>query len=141
MERQARHVISINSYADLFATYAFSAMQSDDMDTNMLRRSVEALVNCQHSTNLSVLMAVELMLARREIAISGSKILTDASKDSLRSVPFSADSRFGGKISEIHQQKLIADTVSQKPGTSQSQSSQFRTPRVPRKIRLHKGFP
>ena len=134
MERQARHVISINSNADLFATYAFSAMQSDDMDTNMLRRSVEALVNClKHSTNLSVLMAVELMLARREIAISGSKILTDASKDSLRSVPFSADSLFGGKISEIHQQKLIADTVSQKSGTSQSQSSQFRTPRVPRK--------
>ena len=66
MERQARHVISINSYADLFATSAFSAMQSDDMDTNMLRRLVEALVNClKHSTNLSVLMAVELMLARR----------------------------------------------------------------------------
>ena len=72
-------------------------------------------------------MAVELMLARRELAISGSKILTDTSKDSLRSVPFSADSLFGGKISEIqeansetHQQKLIVDSVSQKPGTSQS---------------------
>ena len=150
MERQARHVISINSYADLFATSAFSAMQSDDMDTNMLCRLVEALVNClKHSTNLSVLMAVELMLARRELAISGSKILTDASKDSLRSVPFSADSLFGGKISEIqkansetHQQKLIADSVSQKPGTSQSQSSQFRTPRVPiKKQDSKKDFP
>lgn len=141
MERQARNVISINSYADLFATSAFSAMQSDDMDTNMLRRLVEALVNClKHSTNLSVLMAVELMLARRELAISGSKILTESSKDSLRSVPFSVNSLFGGKISEIqkansetHQQRLIADSVSQKPGSSQSQSSQFRTPRVPRK--------
>ena len=68
----------------------------------------------QTLSNLSVLMAVELMLARRELAISGSKILTDASKDSFRSVPFSADSLFGGKISEIqkanseaHQQKLI----------------------------------
>ena len=49
-ERQARHVTSINSYADLFATFTFSAMQSDDMDTNMLRRLVEALVNClKHS--------------------------------------------------------------------------------------------
>ena len=77
MEHQARHVISINSYADLFATSAFSAMQSDDMDTNMLCRLVEALVNClKHSTNLSVLMAVELTLARRELAISGSKILS-----------------------------------------------------------------
>ena len=59
MERQARNVISINSYADLFATSAFSTMQSDDMDTNMLRRLVQALVNClKHSTNLSFLMAV-----------------------------------------------------------------------------------
>ena len=115
----------------------------------MLRRLVEALVNClKHSTNLSVLMAVELMFARRELAISGSKILTDASKDSLRSVPFSADSLFGGKISEIqkanwtHQQKLIADSVSQKPGTSQSQSSQFRTPRFSRKKQdSKKDFP
>lgn len=139
MERQARNVISINSYADLFATSAFSTMQSDDMDTNMLRRLVQALVNClKHSTNLSFLMAVELMLARRELAISGSKILTESSKDSLRSIPFSVNSLFGGKISEIqkansetHQQKLIADSVSQKPGSSQS--SQFRTPRVPRK--------
>ena len=40
------------------------------------------------------------MLARRELAISGSKILTDASIDSLRSVHFSADSLFGGKISD-----------------------------------------
>ena len=123
------------------STSAFNAMQSDDMDTNMLRRLVEALVNClKHSTNVSVLMAVELMLAKRELTISGSKILTDASKDSLRSVPFSADSLFGGKMAEIqkvnsetHQQKLIADSVSQQPGPSQSQSSQFRTPRVPRK--------
>ena len=52
-------------------------------------------------------MAVELMLARRELAISGSKILTDTSKDSLRSVPFSADSLFGGKISERLTQRLI----------------------------------
>ena len=141
MECQARHIISINLYADLFATAAFIVMQSVDMDTNMLRRLVEALVNClKHSTNLLVLLAVELMLARRELAISGCKILTDASKDSLRSVPFSADSLFGGKISEIqkansvtHQQKLIADSVSQKPATLQSQSSQFRTPQVPRK--------
>ena len=143
MERQARNVISINSYADLFATCtsAFSTMQSDDMDTNMLRRLVQALVNClKHSTNLSFLMAVELMLARRELAISGSKILTESSKDSLRSIPFSVNSLFGGKISEIqkansetHQQKLIAESVSQKPGSSQSKSSQFRTPRVPRK--------
>ena len=52
MERLARHVIPINSYADLFATSAFSAMQSDDMDTNMLRRLVEALVIClKHFTN------------------------------------------------------------------------------------------
>ena len=141
MERQARNVISINSYADLFATSAFSTMQSNDMDTNMLRRLVQALVNClKHSTNLSFLMAVELMLARRELAISGSKILTESSKDSLRSIPFSVNSLFGGKISEIqkansetHQQKLIADSVSQKPGSSQTQSFQFRTPRVPRK--------
>ncbi|MBV2113342.1 MAG: hypothetical protein KUF82_20515 [Candidatus Thiodiazotropha sp. (ex Ctena orbiculata)] len=141
MERQARNVISINSYADLFATAAFSSMQSDDMDTNMLRRLVEALVNClKHSTNLSFLMAVELMLARRELAISGSKVLTEASKDSLRSIPFSVTSLFGGKISDIqkansetHQQRFIANSVSQKPSSSQSQLSQFRIPRVPRK--------
>ena len=35
--------------------------------------------------------------------------------------------------SETHQQKLISDSVSEQPGPSQSQSSQFRTPRVPRK--------
>ena len=40
MESQARHVISINSYADLFATSAFSAMKSDEMDTNILRRLI-----------------------------------------------------------------------------------------------------
>lgn len=98
MERQARNVISIISFADLFATAAFSAMQSDDMDTSMLRRLVEALVYClKHSTSLSFFMTVELMLTRRELAISGSEALIEASKDSLRSVPFSVNSLLEAK--------------------------------------------
>ena len=61
LERQARNVISINSYADLFATAAFSSLSSEEMDANVLRRLIESLVNCiKHSTNVSVLMAMAL---------------------------------------------------------------------------------
>ena len=148
MERQARHVISINSYADLFATLAFSAMQSEDMDTNMLCRLVEALVNClKRSTNLSVLMAVELLLTRRELAISGSNILTDSAKDRDPYL-FLLIHSSGVKLqvqkanSETHQQKLIAESVAQKRNTPQSQPSLFRTPRAPKKKQdPTKGFP
>ena len=128
LETQARNVVSINSYADLFATAAFSSLSSEQMDANVLLRLVESLVDCiKHSTNISFVMATELLMTRRELAMSNSKILSPSAKDSLRATPISADSLFGGKISEnqkanseTYTQKFIATSVSQKskPGSS-----------------------
>ena len=127
LERQARNVISItcNSYADLFATAAFSSLSSEEMDAIVLRRLTESLVNCiTHSTNVSVLMVMALFHARREVAISSSKILSESTEDALRSIP---DTLFGGKISELQKsnsesftQKFIAQSMSTKakPSTS-----------------------
>ena len=113
LECQAGNVISINSYADHFAAAAFSSLSSENMDANLLRRLVESLVNCvKHSTNLSVFMAMELLLTRRELAISNSKILSKPAKDSLRSVSLSADTLFGGKLSEV--QKVNSESYTQK---------------------------
>ena len=103
LEHQAVNEISINSNADHFAAAAFSSLSSENMNANILCtcRLVESLV--KHSTNLSVFMAVELLLARRElpVAISNSKILSELAKDSLQQVLYSADTLFGSKISGL----------------------------------------
>ena len=57
-------------------------------------------------------MAMESLLTRRELAISNFKILSEQAKDSLRSVSFSADTLFGGKISEV--QKANSKSYTQK---------------------------
>ena len=112
IERQARNMVSINSYADLFTAASVETLQSDNLDAPMLKRLLSSIVTClKHSSSMSVVLAVELLQARREAAIDKSKILTETKKSKLRSVPISAESLFGGKIAEL--QKLNSDSQQQ----------------------------
>ena len=109
MERQARNMVSINSYADLFTAASVKALESDNLDAPMLKRLLSSIVTClKHSSSMSVVLAVELLQARREAAIDKSKILTETTKSKLRSVPISAESLFGGKIAELQKFRLSA---------------------------------
>ena len=77
---------------------------------------------------MSVILTVELLQARREAAIERSKILTEAMKNKLRSVPIFSEFLFGGQVaalqksnSESQQQSFIAS------------SSRFKIPKRPNK--------
>ena len=138
MERQARNMVSINSYADLFTAASVKALESDNLDAPMLKRLLSSIVTClKHSSSMSVVLAVELLQARREAAIDKSKILTETTKSKLRSVPISAESLFGGKIAELQklnsdaqQQSFIASSVEQ---SNQASSSGFKIPKRQKK--------
>ena len=74
LENRSRNIVSINSYADLFAAAAFNCLSSESMDTNILSKLLESLVNCiKHSTSLAVVMATELLVSRKEAAINSSR--------------------------------------------------------------------
>ena len=61
-----------------------------------------SIVNCfKHSSSIAVLLAVQLLQARRESAIDKSKILTDSAKDKLQTVIIAGKSLFGGQVAEI----------------------------------------
>ena len=61
-----------------------------------------SIVNCfKHSSSMTVLLAVQLLQARRESAIDKSKILTDSAKDKLQTVIIAGESLFGGQVAEI----------------------------------------
>ena len=138
MERQARNMVSINSYADLFTAASVKALESDNLDAPMLKRLLSSIVTClKHSSSMSVVLAVELLQARREAAIDKSKILTETTKSKLRSVPISAESLFGGKIAELQklnsdsqQQSFIASSVAQ---SNQASSSGLKIPKSQKK--------
>lgn len=138
MERQARNMVSINSYADLFTAASVQALESDNLDAPMLKRLLSSIVSClKHSSSMAVILAVELLQARREAAIERSKILTEATKTKLRSVPISAESLFGGMItdfqklnSESQQQSFIASSVAQ---SKQASTSGFKIPKCQKK--------
>ena len=134
MERQARNMVTINSYADLFTAASVKALESDIWDAPTLERLLSSIVSClKHSSTMAVILAVELMQARREAAIEGSKILTEATKNKLRSVPIFSESLFGGQIAALQksqQQSFIASSVAQ---NSQASSSEFKIPIHPNK--------
>ena len=105
------------------------------MDANVLLCLVESLVDCfKHSTNISFVMATELLMARRELAMSNSKILSPSAKDTLRATSIWADSLFRGKIPEI--QKENSETYTQKfiatSGSQISKSGSFDNFKIPK---------
>ncbi|MEW8547330.1 MAG: hypothetical protein AB2693_27800 [Candidatus Thiodiazotropha sp.] len=138
MERQVRNMITINSYADIFAAASVKSLQSDDLDANLLKRMLSSLVNClKHSSSMAVVLATELLQSRREAAIEKSKILTDTAKDKLRSIPISTETLFGGQVAEIQktnsesqQQKFIASSIA---SGNKSALSNFKIPKRPLK--------
>lgn len=153
MENRARNIVSINSYSDLFAAAAFSSLGSENMDTMVLSKLLESLVNCvKHSTNLAVVMATELMVSRREAAINNSKILSQSAIDSLRKVSLMSNTLFGGQVATIQKanseaitSKFIASSVVQKSKEKKS-SQEFKIPKltpkkVPPKKEVPKPFP
>ena len=82
MERQARNMVTINSYADLFTAASVKTLESDNLDVPMLKRLLSSIVSClKHSSSMAVILAVELLQARREAAIERSEILTEAMKN------------------------------------------------------------
>ena len=86
MERQARNMVTINSYADLFTAASVKALESDNLDAPMLKRLLSSIVSClKHSSSMAMFLVVELLQARREAAIERSKILTEVTKNKLRS--------------------------------------------------------
>ena len=144
MERQARNMVTINSYADLFAAASVKSLQSENLDAPVLKKMLTSLVNClKHSSSMAVLLAVELLQARRESAIDKSKILTDSAKDKLRTVPIAAESLFGGQVAEIQksnsesqQQNFIASSLAR---GNKSALSNFRIPKRPAKKPDNRG--
>ena len=144
MERQARNMVTINSYADLFAAASVKSVQSENLDAPVLKKMLTSLVNClKHSSSMAVLLAVELLQARRESAIDKSKILTDSAKDKLRTVPIAAESLFGGQVAEIQksnsesqQQNFIASSLAR---GNKSALSNFRIPKRPAKKPDNRG--
>ena len=91
---------------------------------------------------MAVILKVELLQARREAAIERSKILTEATKNKLRSVPIFSEFLFGGQVaalqksnSESQQQSFIASSVAQ---SSQASSSWFKIPKRPNKSSDHR---
>ena len=143
MERQARNMITINSYADLFTAASVKALESDNLDAPMLKRLLSSIVSClKHSSSMAVILTVELLQARREAAIERSKILTEPTKNKLRSVPIFSEFLFGGQVaalqksnSESQQQSFIASSVAQ---SSQASSSRFKIPKHPNKSSDHR---
>ena len=113
-------MVTINSYADLFTAASVKALESDNLDAPMLKRLLSSIVSClKHSSSMAVILTVELQ-ARREAAIERSKILTEAMKNKLRSVPIFSEFLFGGQVaalqksnSESQQQSFIASSVAQ----------------------------
>ena len=76
MECQARNMVTIKSYADLFTAAAVKALESDNSDAPMLKRLLSSIVSClKHSSSMAMILTVELLQARREAAIERSKIL------------------------------------------------------------------
>ena len=139
MECQARNMVTINSYADLFTAASVKALESDNLDAPMLSSIVSCL---KHSSSMAVILTVELLQARREAAIERSKILTEATKNKLRSVPIFSEFLFGGQVaalqksnSESQQQSFIASAVAQ---SSQASSSRFKIPKCPNKSSDHR---
>ena len=69
MERQARNMVTINSYADLFA-----AASVKSFDVLLLTRMLNTLVNyIKHSTSMAVILAVELLQARERLLLKSQK--------------------------------------------------------------------
>ena len=138
MERQARNMVTINSYADRFTAASVKILESDNLDAPMLNRLLNSIVSClKHSSSMAVILAVELLQARKEAAIEWSNILTEATKNKLRSVPISSESLFDSQVaalqksnSESQQQSFIASSVAQ---SSQAFSSGFKIPKLPNK--------
>ena len=143
MERQAWNMVTINSYADLFTAVSVKALESDNLDAPMLKRLLSSIVSClKHSSSMAVILTVELLQARREAAIQRSKILTEATKNKLCSVPIYSEFLFGGQVaalqksnSESQQQSFIASSVTQ---SSQASSSWFKSPKHPNKSSDHR---
>ena len=87
----------------------------------MLKRLPSSIVSClKHSSSMAVILTVELLQARREAAIERSKILTEAKKNKLCSVPIFSEFLFGGQVaalqksnSESQQESFIASSVAQ----------------------------
>ena len=137
-------MVTIYSYADLFAAASVKSLQSENLDAPVLRKMLTSLVNClKHFSSMAVLLAVELLQARRESAIDKSKILTDSAKDKLRTVPIAAESLFGGQVAEIQksnsesqQQTLIASSLA---SGNKSALSNFRIPKRPAKKPDNRG--
>ena len=150
LENRSRNIVSINSYADLFAAAAFNCLSSESMDANILSKLLESLVNCiKHSTSLAVVMATELLVSRKEAAINSSKILSQTALDSLRKVPLTSNSLFGGQIatiqkanSEAFTSKFIASSVAEKSKEKDKPLSDFKIPKVtPKKAQPKKETP
>lgn len=96
MERQARNMVTINSNADMFVAASVKPLQSDDLDASLLKRMLSSLISClKHSSSMAVVLAVELLQARRESAIEKSKTLTETAKDKLRTVSLTSESFLG----------------------------------------------
>ena len=67
----------------------------------IFKRLFSVLLKVGVYTGFTVLLAIELLQAKRESAIDKSKILTDSAKDKLCSLSITAESLFGGQVAEI----------------------------------------
>ena len=144
MERQARNMVTINSYAYLFAAASVKSLQSENLDAPVLKKMLTSLFNClKHSSSMAVLLAVELLRLGKNLLLIKSKIMTDSAKDKLRTVSIAAESLFGGQVAEIkrynsesQQQTFIASSLAR---GNKAAILNIRIPKCPAKKPDNKG--
>ena len=71
MRKRARNLVAVDSHADLFASAAYQCLHQESMSVNALSRLLEAMSkSIKHATTLSTILAIELLYARRDSAIT-----------------------------------------------------------------------
>jgi len=85
-EARARTLATVASHADLFASASFALLQEETFSPVALRRLLEASGRAaRHSAALAISSACEMLHVRRDSILETGKVLTSASKDTLRS--------------------------------------------------------
>ena len=77
-EKKARKLFAINSHSDLFSSAAYLCLQQESMSVTALSRLLEAVAkSIRQATDMSTILTTESFQARRDAALTNSKLLLD----------------------------------------------------------------
>ena len=124
MEDQARQLMRILSHADTFSVAAFKCLEQEELNPSILKRILQSLgVSIRHAAGFSSVLTAELFSARRDATIATGKSLSSSAKASLKKVPLTSDTLFGGTLEEVRQKdiKEKRDALVDEASTSKKQ--------------------